>query len=214
MSQGGCFKFKSGCSRPSEEIFRDLAEILMWFSESPDVYPKIKKEGRKNIWKYIIELQHPFYPGEISALRTDRFCGDVSGDFTRWCSQGNLLPEISKPWDIGHLELFGTWVGPVGAFCDIYIYVYICMYIYICVVFGYSIWPVCAVMSKWAHGDFPFYEQKPPGRSWALAWCDILNTEKCLYSVCITVYRRVLLTWFKFSPIFTMCYVFPLSSPK
>lgn len=146
MSQGGCFKFKSGCSRPSEEIFRDLAEILTWNSESPDVYPKIKKEGRKNIWKYIIELQRPFYPGEISALRTDRFCGDVSGDFTRWCSQGNLLPEISKPWDIGHLELFGTWVGPVAAFCDIYIYI----------VFGYSIWPVCAVMSKWALAIFPF----------------------------------------------------------
>lgn len=29
-------------------------------------------------------------------------------------------------------------------------------YIYIYIVFGYSIWPVCAVMSKWALAIFPF----------------------------------------------------------
>ena len=67
-----------------------------------------------------------------------------------------------------HRSLGAFWNLSWSSWCFlryIYICIYMYVYIYICIVFGYSIWPVCAVMSKWAHGDFPFYEQKPPGRS-------------------------------------------------
>ena len=134
MSQGGCFKFKSGCSRPSEEIFRDLAEILTWNSESIVrvlMFTQKSKRGQEKHLKIHHRITTSILPWwkSVPSGQTDSvvMSAETSPDGVRRATscQRYQNHETSVTW-----SFFGTWVGPVGAFCDIHIYIYIYMYIY------------------------------------------------------------------------------------